>query len=180
MYTDIQYHASSGLMHSNRTRRHTVKAAAIVFSIPAISGLVGAQSRPSTATAHLSGAAHDLDRTDTRARGQTIVQVRGDEARFRLNVANIEDVLMAHIHLESVTGPVSVWLHDFETKAPLPIAGRVSGVLASGTITDDDVSGPIDSVSELLDEILAGDAFVNVHTEAYPGGEIGGQLRVSR
>lgn len=132
-----------------------------------------ARARPRNFGTHLSGDAHGLD---TDAQGQVTFQLRDGELRFALIVANIENVLMAHIHIGGVLGAISVWLHDFETASPDLLAGRVSGPISSGTITDDDVGGPIDTVEELVAEIDAGNAFVNVHTDAFPGGEIGGRI----
>lgn len=138
-------------------------------------GTAGARGRVRSFRALLSGAAHDqADETD--AVGLAKFLQAGVEVHFLLLVANIEDVRMAHIHLEAVGGPVSVWLHDFETAAPELLEGEVSGPISHGTITDDHVSGPIDTVEDLVGEIEDGNAFVNVHTEAFPGGEIGGQI----
>lgn len=140
------------------------------------SAMVGvASATPRNFNAHMSSDAHD--EPETNAQGQVNFQLRNDELSFRLIVASIEDVTMGHIHLESVSGPVSVWLHDFDTGAPFLVEGRANGVLATGTITDAQVGGPIETVVELVDEIDDGNAWVNVHTEAFPGGEIGGQIR---
>ena len=132
-------------------------------------------ARPRNFNLHLTSNAHD--EVDTNAQGQANFQLRDGELNFKLIVANIQDVSMAHIHLEEVAGPVSVWLHDFDTGAPALIEGRVNGVLSRGTITDEDVAGPIDTVDDLVDEIDDANAWVNVHTEAFPAGEIGGRIR---
>jgi hypothetical protein len=47
-------------------------------------------------------------------------------------------------------------------------------ILAEGTFTAADVSGI--SYADLLAAIRAGNAYVNVHTTLFPGGEIRGQL----
>lgn len=102
--------------------------------------------------------------------------MREDGLHFKLIVANIEDITMGHIHLDNVLGPVSVWLHDFDTGAPSLEEGRIDGVLAEATITDGEVGGPIDTVDDLIAEIDDGNAFVNVHSIDFPGGEIGGEI----
>jgi len=139
-----------------------------------IAAQVGAMQRPRTFTAHLSPAAHGHD--DVRSRGQATFHLGDDGLKFRLIVANIHDVTMGHIHLDHVLGPVTVWLHDFDTGGPLHVPGRVNGVLAEGVITDDEVDGPLDTVDELVTEIDDANAFVNVHTVEHGGGEIGGQI----
>ena len=161
-------------MQTNTTRRAACKASVLVLTGSAFIGT--ASARPRNFNTHLTSDAHDGP--DTNAQGQVNFQLRDGELRFKLIVANIEDVTMAHIHLDEVLGPVAVWLHDFDTGEPSLIDGRVNGVLAVGTITDDEVDGPIDTVDELVGEIDDENAWVNVHTEQFPAGEIGGLIRV--
>lgn len=132
-------------------------------------------------TAHLTAAAELAD-VVSRAQGQAHVKVSkdGTSLEFRLNVANIDDVLMAHFHLGTPeeNGPVVVWLYP-EAPPPQLIPGRTSGTLAFGTVTADDLVGPLAGMSfdALLEAIEDGRIYVNVHTTAYPGGEIRGTLR---
>lgn len=119
---------------------------------------------------------------DTRARGQAVFQLSrdGTELSYRLIVANIENVTMAHIHLApvGVNGPVVVWLYP-DAPPPELIEGRFSGILAEGVITDADLVGPLEgmTVADLVDEIQAGNTYIHVHTLQFPGGEIRGQIR---
>jgi len=57
-----------------------------------------------------------------------------------------------------------------EASPPILIPGRFNGVLAEGTITANDLVGPLAgmAVSDLLAEMAAGNAFVNVHTTQFP------------
>ena len=104
----------------------------------------------------------------------------GTELSYRLIVANIEDVLMSHIHLApaGANGPVVVWLYPEGGGGPALIEGRFSGVLAAGTITADDLVGSLggEPLSALVAELDAGNAYVNVHTSANPPGEVRGQI----
>lgn len=138
-------------------------------------GTAGARGRVRRYRALLRGRAHGLHEA-TDGVGLAKFLRHDGELHFLVLVANVEDVRMAHIHLESVGGPVSVWLHDFETESPELLEGEVSGPIAHGSITDERVGGPIDTVDELVAEIEDGNAYVNVHTVEYPGGEIGGQI----
>jgi hypothetical protein len=130
---------------------------------------------------NLSGA-EEVPPVETLARGQAIFQLSkdGTELSYKLIVANIENVTMAHIHLGAagVNGPVVVWLYP---SAPPPqlIEGRFDGVLAEGLITADDLVGPLAgaSMDDLIDAIRAGNTYVNVHTSQYPPGEVRGQIR---
>ncbi|MBA0124344.1 CHRD domain-containing protein [Haloechinothrix sp. YIM 98757] len=131
--------------------------------------------------AHATGE-EEVPPVDTDARGQLKLQLSkdGTKLRYRLNVANIEDVTMAHLHQApaGANGPVVVWLYP-DSPPPEPIPGRTDGVLATGTVTEDDLVGPMEgrSMSDLAAELADGNIYVNVHTEQHPPGEIRGQLR---
>ena len=130
--------------------------------------------------AHLSGD-QEVPEAETNATGQAIFQLSkdGEELSYKLIVANIENVRMAHIHLapEGVNGPVGVWLYP---SAPPPqlIEGVSNGILAEGVITKDDLVGSLagSELSELVELMLEGGTYVNVHTNQYPAGEIRGQI----
>lgn len=142
----------------------------------------------STWTAGLAGA-NELPANDSPARGQAVLRLAADGTAidYRLMVANIDNVVAAHIHLGSAeeNGPVVAFLYG-----PVPPGGGAeSGVLATGTITSTDLVGPLAGMSldALVAEIEAGNAYVNAHTNDgldpagtgpgdLPGGEIRGQL----
>lgn len=129
---------------------------------------------------HLKGG-NEVPAVETNAQGQATFQVSADgtSIHYKLIVSNIENVLMSHIHnaRAGVNGGVVVWLYP---SAPPPqlIEGRFQGVLAEGTITEDDLVGGLagQSLEDLIEEIEAGNAYVNVHTTQHPGGEIRGQI----
>lgn len=126
---------------------------------------------------------------DTPAQGQAVFHLSADGTTmtYRLNVANISNVVQAHIHDGpfGVNGPVVVFLFG-------PVAsggGRVNGVLAEGSFTAADFLGTLTglSMSDLIALIQSGNAYVNVHTndgvgspnagpDDFPGGEIRGQV----
>jgi hypothetical protein len=131
--------------------------------------------------APLSGA-EEVPPADTLARGNAIFHVSkdGGSISYKLIVANIENVSMAHIHVApaGVNGPVVVWLYP-EGPPPQPIPGRFDGVLAEGTFTADDLVGPLAGMTldDLIELMVSGNTYVNVHTAHYPGGEVRGQIR---
>jgi hypothetical protein len=98
---------------------------------------------------------------------------------YKLIVANIEGVFMAHIHLAPAgeNGPVAVWLYP-DAPPPAPISGDLNGVLAEGSISAADLVGPLsgNTLNELVEQIRSGNAYVNVHTAANRGGEVRGQI----
>ncbi len=137
--------------------------------------------QPRNFVAVLSGD-EEVPPADTQARGQAKFQLSADgtELHFRLIVANIENVTMAHIHLgpRGVNGPVVAWLYP-DGPPPDLIEGRFNGVLATGVITADDLVGQLAgaSLEDLIDEIKAENTYVNVHTSQFPPGEVRGQIR---
>ena len=112
----------------------------------------------------------------TNARGQANLNTNsnGTRLRFSVRVEDIVDATAAHIHCGAVgvNGPVGVTL----------FGGLFTGdgALASGIITGANSSNGCGwsdtNVSDILAAMNAGDAYVNVHTNVYPGGEIRGQI----
>jgi hypothetical protein len=115
------------------------------------------------------------------ARGNAVLRLSkdGTELHYRVTLSRIENVTMAHLHLApaGANGPVVVWLYPSQPPPQL-IEGRVNGVLAAGTITASDLVGLLAgaTLEDLVAEIAAGNVYVNVHTSAYPAGEVRGQL----
>ena len=136
---------------------------------------------------HLSGA-NEVPARETLAQGQVIFRLNADgtELYFKLIATNIDNVVGAHIHwaAEGVNGPVVVPLFS-----AVPGGGRQTGILSQGVITAADLTGPLAGMplSALLAEMMAGNTYVNVHTNDgviptntgpgdFPGGEIRGQI----
>jgi glucose/arabinose dehydrogenase len=124
--------------------------------------------------AHLSGE-DEVPPVETQAQGQAIFNLNDEATQldFKLNVANIQDVVASHIHCApaGVNGPVGVTLFSGGPVSP-------DGALAEGTITAPDAGNACNWTS--LDAALAamrnGYAYVNVHTLDNPAGEIRGQI----
>jgi hypothetical protein len=132
---------------------------------------------PSIFHATLEGE-QEVPPVDSDAKGFAIFRSSNDgtELEYKVIVANIENVTAAHIHLAPIgeNGPIVAFLFNPET----PTEGSTNGVLAEGTITSADLVGPLEgaTLSELIDEIEAGNTYVNVHTVEHPDGEIRGQI----
>ncbi len=109
-----------------------------------------------------------------------VLSKSGHSLSYTLSVSDIENVTMAHIHIgpPGQEGPVAVWLYPSKPPA-VTKEGKFSGVLAKGTITAADLAGPLKgkTVADLVSDIKDGNAYVNVHTTAHPGGEIRGQIK---
>lgn len=158
---------------------------AVCFSLPA------APPAAKNFLAHLTGD-EEVPARETNAVGQTKFQVSkdGTSLSYRLIASNIDNVVAAHIHVgpAGANGPVVAFLYG----AVPPGGGRHDGVLATGTITAADLVGPLagQPLAALLDQIHAGNTYVNVHTNDgvpptnegpgdFPGGEIRGQIWVA-
>ena len=100
-----------------------------------------------------------------------------DKVAYSLNVTDIDQVTMAHIHQgkEGKNGPVVVTLIRFKTLTP---TGLVNGLLAQGNITSANLEGPFagKQLSDLLSAMHSMGVYVDVHTTQYPDGEIRGQI----
>lgn len=152
-------------------------ASVVLALIVTLALMSSAMAGPRNFKAHLSGG-EEVPSVDTNSTGQANFKLSkdGTELSYKLIVANIENVTMAHIHCApaGANGSVVVWLYG-----PGPTTSN-SGVLAEGTITDGDVISSAlcgDSLEDLVAAMSAGNAYVNVHTTANPGGEIRGQIR---
>lgn len=124
----------------------------------------------------LSGS-ESVPAVETMAKGDaTFTPIKDEEAlSYYVTVSDIENVTAAHIHLgkKGENGP-PVALISNEKKA-----GKFSGTLAEGTITKKELMGSMTgkSVEDLIKQIKKGNAYLNVHTDKYPNGEIRGQIK---
>ena len=127
--------------------------------------------------AHLSGD-QEVPAKATLATGQAIFQLSkdGTELSYKLIVANLENVTASHIHLgqPGISGGVVVPLYTSGL-----ISGTTNGILAEGVITNANLTGALagKTLADLIAHIYNGNAYVNVHSSLYPGGEIRGQIK---
>ena len=120
----------------------------------------------------------------TAASGVFAAQLDGSETSltFQLFYDAIEGgaVAAAHIHLgrPGITGGVVIHFCGTGGTLPCPASpGFVSGVVTAGNV----VAVPAQGISagdfaRVIRAIRKGDAYVNVHTATFPGGEIRGQI----
>ena len=151
-------------------------AVGLLIGLLLSTGIVVAASR--SFHAHASGD-QEVPAVTTLAQGQAHFKLSADgtQLSYKLNVANLDGIRFAHIHLGAAgsNGPVVVFLLQPQS----PSTGRVNGTLAEGTITAAALIGPLAGhpLSDLIAALESGNAYVNVHTDAHPGGEIRGQIR---
>jgi hypothetical protein len=121
---------------------------------------------------------------DTQGQAQAIFHLSndGNSLEYKLIASNIVDVTQSHIHCGApgVNGPIVIFLYGFgPTVSP-------NGVLSEGVATDANViprpasaqcPGGVANLQDVIDKMNSGGAYVNVHTVAFPGGEIRGDIK---
>jgi hypothetical protein len=113
-------------------------------------------------------------------RGSFHLRIHGPEIKFSLSYQNMPQTpVVAHIHFgrPDVAGGVSVFLCGGGGRPACPASGAITG-----TIVSTDVVGPTGQgiaageYAELVRAIRNGATYVNVHTAAFPAGEIRGNI----
>jgi hypothetical protein len=115
----------------------------------------------------------------TAANGRAQFVSDGTTVRYSLEVDDINNMFMAHIHLApaGVNGPIRVWLQPVGATARGPSFSVGDKTIFEGTFTAANVQGGL-SLADVLAAMSNGGAYVNVHSDQFPGGEIRGQIAV--
>lgn len=146
------------------TRVFSVLAALAVIGVSCKDEITGIPAGLEVFTATLNAANEPTPVTST-ATGTAIVTVLGNLVSWKVDILTpIDSIILGHIHRrhpDSTAGNVRV---DF---APAPTGLDFTGTATVGSAT------VVDSVLALM---RAGRGYVNIHTKAYPGGEIRGTL----
>lgn len=163
-----------------------VSLAALLPMIPAC----GDDDEPSGSaatsfSATLSGA-NEVPAVPTTATGTATLSLSGTQLEYTVNVTDLQNAVVAHIHIAPTgeNGPVRMNLCG--TGAPEPPCTSGTGVLATGT-NGTTVGSPSITFDSLLSAMRTGGAYVNVHTDDGQGqpntgpgdmasGEIRGQI----
>ena len=162
-------------------KRGTGLAAAFLVGLAAVGLAVGGVNR--NWSTHSQGDT-EVPVRDSQGQAQGVFHLSEDGSAidFKLIASNIADVTQSHIHCGApgVNGPVVVFLYGLgPTVSP-------NGVLNQGTITNANViprpdsaacPGGIANLEQLIEKMNNGGAYVNVHTVAFPGGEIRGDIK---
>jgi glucose/arabinose dehydrogenase len=95
--------------------------------------------------------------------------------------ADIQDATQAHIHLgaRGQNGPVVAFLFGFD---PAGVDFAAGDTIGEGTLDDDDVialPGFDGTVASLVERMRQSRTYANLHTLAFPGGEIRGQIFIT-
>jgi hypothetical protein len=139
-----------------------------------------AQAQTYTFTADLNGG-NEVPPITTGAGGTATItlNVTAGTVAWAIDVYNLPSgVTAGHIHAgsDNVAGPVVI---NFNPTQNLSNDFRISGSANLSELTARPAQG-INSVQDLVQMMLNEDCYVNVHSQANPGGEIRGQLRLQR
>lgn len=134
--------------------------------------------------------------TDATGRIKLTTNSQQNALDYELSISNLNGIVTgAHIHRGSVgtNGPIVADLKNIGGGSSSAFAGASASASAGnggsamtstsigGTITSADLKGPLSGkqVFDLIRLIQDGKAYVNVHTDQNPNGEIRGQLKPS-
>lgn len=150
-----------------------------------------AQAAEAVFVATLNGAQNQPEPIKTPATGTVELKVSADGKKvdYKVTVDKLANIASADLHLGAISqnGPlvVKLWPHGTPAKK-----GEFSGMLAEGSFDAGDFQGAMVGapMSDLVEELQAGNVYVNVHTNdgldppnSGPGdyrlGEIRGQLK---
>jgi hypothetical protein len=135
----------------------------------------------------------------TNATGTASFEMLDDNKtlHYQINILDVPKITGIHIHQGKIgeNGDIvvnlynnsqqNIFLKENETKISqiasnsIKINGNVqSSFLASGTINNSDLKGPLygKSISDLINLIKSKNAYVNVHSQTHPDGEIRGDI----
>jgi hypothetical protein len=155
----------------------TVKLISLIAFAILLTASLGMAASHDVFKAKLSGK-EEVPAVETKATGEADFKLSkdGKEITYILKVKDIENAKAAHIHAGKMgaEGAPVVGLFGGPKKE-----GMFSGDLAKGTITDKNLVGPLagKTIGDLVELIKGGDAYVNVHTDKYPNGEVRGQVK---
>lgn len=156
-------------------------AIAALLPVAAACGDDSGGSGPATDFTALLTGDEEVPPVPTTATGTATLTLDGDQITYTVDVTDLENAVLAHIHIEvqGANGPVRMNLCG--TGAPQPPCVSGTGVLATGT--NGATVGGI-SFDSLVSAMRTGGAYVNVHTDdgegaqdTGPGDMVSGEIR---
>ena len=151
-----------------------ISMAALLTAVAACSDDDGGTGTDTEFEALLSGT-NEVPAVNTIATGSATISIQGAQIVYQVDVQDIENVLVSHIHIapEGENGPVRLNLCGTDDTPGCSTIDTGTLVSDSNAVT---TGTPAITFDSLVSAIRAGNAYVNVHTTANPGGEIRGQI----
>jgi mono/diheme cytochrome c family protein len=166
------------------------------------SGEIRSQIGPAMLDAIALSGTQEPDSVPTTGSGSATVDLNDTQTQmsYALDYAAINAVTQSHIHVgqSGENGSILLWLCQTTTNPapegiePVPPTCPTAGTQVAGTLTATqlvpDANAPgtapsglsVATFTQAVNAVLSGNTYVNVHTEANPGGEIRGQLGPAR
>jgi hypothetical protein len=172
-------------MFTSRSVLISLVAAAACFAMPA-------QSADGVFTAAMDGAQCLPDAIQTPATGTVELRVSADgkKINYKITLNKLSNPSQADLHIGAASQNGQAVVKLWPLGGAAAKRGEFTGVLVEGSFDAGDFTGPMTGspLSDLVDEIRAGNTYVNVHTydgvdPPYSGpgdyrvGEIRGQLK---
>jgi hypothetical protein len=152
---------------------------AIAGALVALVGLAAsAQGAIVTLTANLSGA-NEVPANPSTASGTAVVTIDTDTRAWTMDLvfSGTSPVTVAHLHRApaGVNGPVIVGLDGMALSGGRPTWNLIAPGSTSLN-TGGALNAPFLFPAPELENLLTGNVYVNIHSTAFPGGEIRGNL----
>jgi CHRD domain-containing protein len=161
-----------------------MRGKALTIGLCLVVGLAMAACNDATEDLEVFGAVLDgqseVPSRPTAGNGSAQFVSDGTTVRYSLEVDDVNNMFMAHIHLApaGVNGPIRVWLQPVGATVRGPSFSVTDKTIFEGTFTQANVQGGV-SLADVLAAMRNGGAYVNVHSDQFPGGEIRGQISVT-
>ena len=155
-----------------RIIRTAPAAIALLLAVP------GAARADFDAIAILAGANERPTPTNSLGTGEAFIHFNAgaDTITYDVLYQGLSgNATVSHIHVGPINGTGPVVLPF--TPNPTGMSGELTGTLTNANIVNQATSGLTD-ISQIAAQIQAGNSYVNIHTNLFPGGEIRGQLSV--
>lgn len=127
--------------------------------------------------ATLSGA-EEVPARGTGANGTAQFFIEGTQITYAIEVDDITSITASHIHTAApgVNGPVRLFLYPSPPNTTAPqVTVTDKHILVQATVDASSINGV--TFEALKDAMRSGNAYVNVHTTQFPGGEMRGVIR---
>ena len=197
----MAYHTTSGRTESAHARRRhaygktVLSLLALVLCAGSLAVLgCGDDDDSEQRSANLTGAQEVPPVTTTAATGTATLTINDDRTQidFTLNITTaLPNIREAHIHIQAVgvNGPIVLDLCTTNlvtppAGVPLPPTCPTAPFALTGSLTAANLrpitpaiqAVGVNTFADAVSNILSGNAYVNVHTTAFTGGEIRGQV----
>jgi hypothetical protein len=156
-------------------------AALVAVAVAVVPTVVLGEGRASSFAAALSGY-QETPTLNSNGRGSFSASLdnRTSSIRYRLTYTGLANVTVAHIHLgaRAIAGGIAAFLCGGDDKPACPTnGGTVTGTITAANVHAIPAQGlPANDFTDLVRAVRAGATYANVHTMAFPAGEIRGQI----